>query len=46
MSRNRDREVKPVYNRKILRSMLKYQLKSNKINAAWHRLMGYQRKDV
>lgn len=29
---------KGVYNRKILRSILKYQLKTNKIRNAWHQL--------
>ena len=37
-NKNRKEPVRTVYNRKILRNMLKKQVGSNKIQQAWHYL--------
>lgn len=37
-NKNRKEPVRKVYNRKILRSMLKYSMHTNKIRQAWHAL--------
>ncbi len=37
-NKNRKEPIRSVYNRKILRSMLKHSMKTNKIRQAWHAL--------
>lgn len=37
-NKNRKDQVRTVYNRKILRSMLKHSMGTNKIRQAWHAL--------
>lgn len=37
-NKNRKEPIRKVYNRKILRNMLKYSMKTNKIRQAWHAL--------
>lgn len=37
-NKNRKEPVRKVYNRKILRSILKHSMKTNKIRQAWHAL--------
>lgn len=37
-NKNRTEPIKKVYNRKLLRSILKHSMKTNKIKQAWHAL--------
>lgn len=39
-NKNRREKMRPVYNRGLVRKMLKFRLHSNKIKGAWHRLKG------
>lgn len=38
--KKREQKSKPVYNRKIARSMLKHHMGTNKIRNSWHQLRG------
>ena len=42
-NKNRKEPVRTVYNRKILRSMLKHQMGSNKIRGAWKQIQKERR---
>ena len=40
------KRTRKIYNRKILRSMLKHKIGSNKINAAWKQIQAERRKSA
>lgn len=40
-NKNRKEPIRRVYNRKLMRSILKHQLHSNKIRQAWHSVHGH-----
>lgn len=42
-NKNRKEPIRKVYNRKILRSMLKHSMGTNKIKQAWHMLRAERR---
>lgn len=42
-NKNRKEPIRKIYNRKILRSMLKHQMGSNKIRGAWKQIQKERR---